>query len=167
MTADQLLAKAGLRCERVTNLCQVERLRRIRNVCRDGFSHHTGEIDQTRQADWWLFNEPHLRIWLYGDITEVEGAYLGFAMARQDEHGDWWATIAVLPEYRGLGYGKTLTAHLVRVAGVPLNGQARKDNPAAVKLHVAEDWDEVTCSDSLLRQFHAKALVDDVEGVPV
>ncbi len=126
-----------LRAERIERLGQVELLRRIRNACRDGFSHDTHEISPIQQRTWWQAHRGRMRAWLYADGD----TFVGYGLLRQTEDGRWWSSVAVLPEHNGRGYGGTITADLVRRSDEPVWATARLDNPAAIRLHREADWE--------------------------
>lgn len=118
----------------------VEMLRVIRNVCREGFSHDTTIITEGAQREWWAALRGHVKAWLYW-IPNDE--VIGYGLLRQTPDGRWWSSVAVLPEHEGHGYGGAITADLVRRHDGPVYGEARLDNPAAMRLHRAADWEEL------------------------
>jgi hypothetical protein len=124
----------------------VEALRLIRNACKDGFSHDNAEISPAAQLAWWVLMRGRVKAWLYS----ADGHLVGYGLVRQTDDGRWWASVAVLPEEAGQGYGGTITADLVRRVDVPVWGQARLDQPAAMRLHRAADWEEIERDDRLV-----------------
>jgi GNAT superfamily N-acetyltransferase len=145
----------SLKAEPVETAAQVEWLRQIRNVCREGFSHDTAYITREQQGQWWFKNKRLVRAWLYREHTE---RLVGFGMLRRDEHDHEVSSVAVLPECAGKGYGGHITADIIRRAHGQVYGTARLDNPGALALHRAEDWD-VTGEDGRLRFFRTKAVL--------
>lgn len=123
----------------------VEALRLIRNACKDGFSHYNSEISPQAQAAWWVVSKDRVKAWLYSSL----GHLVGYGLVRQIDDGRWWASVAVLPEHSGKGYGGTITADLIRHCDGPVYGQARLDNPAAMRLHRAADWEEIERDEKL------------------
>lgn len=127
----------------------------IRNRCKDGFSQHNDLIKPEEQERWWNETDGKRLAWLYRE--EGGSAYLGFGVLLRQDDGFWTTTVAVLPEYGGMGYGKAITHDIVTRCPGPCRATARKDNPAAVKLHAAEDWDVVDGPDERLVYFRTKA----------
>jgi GNAT superfamily N-acetyltransferase len=125
----------------------------FRNVCTAGFSQFNGEISDDEQRAFWERTEGKRRAWLYFDD---EGVPVGFGMLLLQDDGLWTTTVAVHPNHAGLGYGKAITHDIVTMAPGPCRAQARKDNPAAVKLHVADDWDIVDGPNPALVYFRSK-----------
>lgn len=130
---------------------QVERMRQMRNTCAEGFAHFTGLISPEEQQAWWAANQGRARAWLYATANYLD--LVGFGLIRRLDDGRWYTTVGVLPAHGGHDYGKWITAHLIRQAPGHCYGQARRDNPAAVKLHVAEDWEVIDGPDPRLAYF--------------
>ncbi len=140
-----------LRPINVQNLGQIERVRLIRNVTRAGYSHHNAEISEAEQIVWWEREKP--QAWLYADeASEI----VGFGLLRQDDQGHWVTVVGVLPEHGGRGYGKEITHDIVMRSPGPCWATARRDNPAAVALHVRADWIEVPGVDPRLVYFRTR-----------
>ena len=79
---------------RVETHGQLERVRFIRNVCREWMTHHTQYIGPAEQSAWWHREDPEL--WLFD--------YLGYAhISRRNLRR--WISLGVLPEARGKGLG--------------------------------------------------------------
>lgn len=135
------LLAVGLTARPVADVEDVEMLRFIRNERRDGFAHDTAPISTAAQAAWWSANQGKVIAYLY---QQAQMFVVGYGLLRRDDAGRYWDSIAVLPEFGGRGYGKAITAHLIRQppAGV-VWGQARKDNPPADRIHDRRDWDVV------------------------
>lgn len=132
---------------RVEDDSDVEAVRMIRNACRAGFAHFTGEISRDQQAAWWEAGAGRLIGYLY---TTSRREVVGYGLLRQTDDGRWWSSVAVLPSHAGRGYGGAITAHVIRCApGGVVYAEARLDNPAAVALHRAEDWARTGEADGL------------------
>lgn len=137
---------------------KLEILRQLRNACREGFAYMTEEITPEQQKAWWAANRRRVYVWLYRDES---GAWVGFGMLRQVPKQDpdrelacWYTTVAVHPDHAGHGYGGAITRLLVRhFPYVRKIGEARKDNPAACRLHCEADWRPLPESDPRLRRF--------------
>lgn len=150
------MGAADLTACRVVHMEDAQVMRRIRNACRDGFSHATAEIRPGEQALWWNANRDRVQAWLY-EAGDGRG-FIGFGMLRplNGDDGPLVTTVAVLPLHRGHGHGKAISRDLVERAGDrPVAGQARLDNPAAVALHDADYWERVEGPDPRLAYFRA------------
>lgn len=143
----------GLHRVPVRLLPEVEAMRQIRNRCKDGFSSYTEEISPAEQIAWWTHQGDKVRAWLYEDDL---ANLVGFGCLRRDAEGRWLTVVAVLPEFGGLGYGKAITHDIVMRSPGRCWATARKDNPAAVKLHIEADWDVVDGPDERLVYFRGK-----------
>ena len=130
----------------------------LRNVCREGFSNSTDPIGADQQRAWWAANQHVMRAWLYfvPDLGPV--GLVGFGLLRPHEVPGALATVvAVLPKWAGRGFGGAITRHLVREAGdARVLATARRDNPAACRLHDADYWHEVPGPNAQLMYFRAK-----------
>ncbi len=144
----------------VKHLDQIERVRLIRNECAAGFSNYTDQIAEGAHWAWWEREKP--LAWLY---ARPDGIVVGFGMLRQDEQGRWVTVVAVLPEYGGQGHGKAITHDIVTRSPGPCFATARRDNPAAVKLHVTEDWETISGPDPRLVYFRTRAIWPPREAV--
>lgn len=135
---------------RVTTFDQIEQVRVIRNTTRAGYAHFTGEITPEAQILFWTHELP--MAWLYADEQD---AVVGFGMLRKDDEGRWCTVVGVLPEHAGHDYGKQITRNLLSRCPGRCWGTARRDNPAAVKLHVPEDWEVIDGPDPRLAYFRS------------
>jgi GNAT superfamily N-acetyltransferase len=155
-TGARFLDAVGLTARRVIDDEDVEWLRVIRNTCRLGFAHDTAPIAHTAQEQWWRANQGDVIAYLY---QETDGFVVGYGVIRRDADGVWWSSVAVLPTYSGHGYGGAITAHIVRQSPTGVTqGQARKDNPAACRLHHQRDW-EVVGDDGRLLTFRTREVL--------
>lgn len=129
---------------------EIEYVRQIRNCTAAGFSNHNDFILPADHQDWWERTKP--LAWLYASPEGI----VGFGLLRKDEQGRWVTVVAVLPEHNGHGYGKYITADIVRRSPGLVYATARLDNPAAVFLHVPEDWERIAGPDPRLAYFRGK-----------
>lgn len=141
-----------IRAEAVETLEQAYHLANIRNACREGFAHDNEPISAQRQRAWWVAMKGRIKPWIYRDWI---GFSVGYGMLRQTEDGRWWSSVAVLPEVAGKGYGGAITADLIRRVDHVVYAEARKDNPAAMRLHRAADW-EVVGEDERLMHYRSR-----------
>lgn len=154
--------RLGLRAYPVKDAADVEILRMIRNVCKDGFSADNHEITQAEQAAWWDLMHERVKAWLYtATARDTDGETglipetIGYGLLRQTDDGRWWTSVAVVPEAAGHGYGGAITADLARRSDVTVWASARLDNPAAMRLHRESDWEE-THRDERLAHFRTR-----------
>lgn len=119
----------------------------IRDRQRAGFSHDHSPITPEMQIRWWDRNKFRLIAYLYDD---VDGNTVGYGALRQEDDGRWYSSVAVLPEFGGHGYGRTITTHLVLSVPFDVWASARNDNPAAQKLHDPCIWDVLGADNDLI-----------------
>ena len=79
---------------RVETLEQLERVRFIRNSCREWMTYHTKHIGAAEQYAWWRREDPEL--WLFDDV--------GYALISR-RNLRRCISLGVLPEARGKGLG--------------------------------------------------------------
>ena len=127
----------------------VECLRCIRNITRQGYSNHNALISREQQREWWAANRERVHGWLYFESRHLAG----FGLLRLDNDGYWLAVVGVLPGFEGNGHGKAIMHDLVIRAPGRCRSTARRDNPGAVKLHVEDDWRAVGGPDPRLVYF--------------
>jgi GNAT superfamily N-acetyltransferase len=142
-----------LRAIPIEHADQVERLRLLRNLGRETYTHHTAPISEAEQLAWWERMQGRVRAWLY---TTPHGLIIGFGLVRQDEAGRWCTTLGVDPDFQGRGYGREITADLVRRNTGPLYGAALRSNPAGVRLHVEADWEPIEGPDPAVAYFRTR-----------
>ena len=87
-----------------------EDVRQIRNSCAAYMTGDNRELSPERQRAWWHGPERHRNaIWLY---STPRGEAVGYGLIRMVE-GRWYATLGLLPAWRGRGYGVDIYRHLV------------------------------------------------------
>lgn len=104
------LAGIVLTPRRAQSAADAEALRQIRNTCREFMTGDQREVTPAQQvaflarayADGW-------RVWLFDD---PEGTPVGFGLMRP-VGGRWWATLGLLPDWRGRGHGTAIYRHLI------------------------------------------------------
>lgn len=142
-----VLDRVGLTPVPITRPDHVELLRWIRNTCREGFSDFRGVIAPAQQARWWAEMRGKVIACLYQD---ADGRATGYGLLRATEDGRWWSSVAVLPTFGGHGYGGAITRHIVRQSPTGVVwASARNDNPPALRLHCAEDWETIGADNDL------------------
>jgi GNAT superfamily N-acetyltransferase len=138
----------------IQDMYQVERLRQIRNLTASGFSTFNGYITKDEQIAWWMANHSRIKAWLYGD--QRTNWYVGYGLLRQDDDGNWWNSLAVLPQFHGLGYGSYITHDLLGRHDSLVYATVRRDNLPAIAMHHPSDWDTIYGPDSSLVYFRSK-----------
>lgn len=152
-----VLDRVGLTPVVVERADHVELLRYVRNTCRAGFSHDQNVITPAQQARWWAEMAGKVIAHLYAND---DGMIVGYGLLRQSDDGRWWSSVAVLPTFAGKGYGGAITRHIVRQSPTGVVwASARNNNPQALRLHRAEDWEAIGC-DSDLTYFRTRDLDD-------
>lgn len=105
----------------------------IRNTGRDFMTHHTDYITSQEQYDWWMSKDDNLyKIWLVMDENDI---ILGFCMLRTMPEGKVWGTLAVYPEWQGIGIGTAIYRFMTeQTAEVWI--EVRNDNIASLRAAV-------------------------------
>lgn len=99
---------APLTPRRATGATDAEALRVIRNSCAEYMTGNPREIAAEEQARWWASDARRgMAIWLF----DAPSGPVGFGLIRM-VGGRWWATLGLLPEWRGMGHGTAIYRHL-------------------------------------------------------
>lgn len=104
---------ATLLARPASTLVDAMRLRRIRNACSIFMTGDNRQIDIFEQIRWWG-SEARKRnaIWLFEPPGEEGWGAVGFGLFRMEDTR-WWATLGLLPEWRGQGHGVGIYRHLI------------------------------------------------------
>lgn len=134
-----------LTARRVQSEADIQTMRLIRNECREGFAHFNGIISESEQRAWWDIEQGRVTAWLYEDEVQFwphgrTPRVVGFGMLRRGHDGQLYTTCAIYPWCTGNNYGKAIMRHMSAQTAERLVGEARRDNPAACKLHHIEGW---------------------------
>ncbi len=125
-----------MRAVEVTSERHIECLRVLRNSGREWFLNDTSEITSEQQTSWWERNSNSVIAYLFYEGDSL----VGYCMVRH-EHGKWWDSIVVSPDFRGRGYGKRMLRYVVSLVGGPVWSKVRSDNVPSLKIH--DGWDKV------------------------
>lgn len=88
-------------------------LRRIRNTCAPWMTGDNRRITMEEQWRWWESPERRRNaIWLYAPPGADAWGAVGFGLFRMED-GRWWATLGLLPDWRGQGHGVGIYRHLI------------------------------------------------------
>jgi len=97
----------------VREFVDVERVRQIRNTCREFMTRDTREVSEQTQLRWWVDRKPDMRLFLF----RLEGDDVGYGLTRE-ERGALIVSGGLLPEYRRMGIGNALF-RLLTLTGLP------------------------------------------------
>jgi RimJ/RimL family protein N-acetyltransferase len=99
-----------LRPRLATTLADAEALRVIRNSCAKTMTGDTRELAWEQQVHWWGSDaQRSMHIWLFDTPA---GTPVGFGLIRPVDD-QWWATLGLLPDWRGCGHGTAIYRHLI------------------------------------------------------
>lgn len=121
----------------------------IRNSGREYMTNDTSLITPEQQYDWWMTKDANrYRIWLvtspnldliYDNIVNAlkftktgEEIIIGFCMIRYMDNGLFWGTLAVYPDWQGVGYGTMIYEFLIQQAE-QIWLEIRADNIASLR----------------------------------
>jgi GNAT superfamily N-acetyltransferase len=127
----------------ITTPDQVESMRLIRNATRFDFSHDHSVISEMHQRAWWVVMRGKIKAWLY----YCAGSLVGYGMIRQTPDGRWWNSLAILPEFRGHGYGTAIVSDLLGQNEERIFASVRRDNLPALAMHHEYDWERYAETD--------------------
>lgn len=93
-----------------TTDADAEALRQIRNECREFMTGDPRPVSAEAQRGFLVrAYEQGWRVWLFDDPA---GVPVGFGLIRP-VGGRWWATLGLLPDWRGRGHGTAIYRHLI------------------------------------------------------
>ncbi len=105
------------------------------------------------QQNWWFDREVGMHAHLYTTVDEP-WEFIAFSLVQ--EKGEYFSTplFGILPEHHGKGYGEVILRNYLRVAGGPLAGSDRIDNPAITKLNDRNGWQVIGITDDGVRKLY-------------
>jgi GNAT superfamily N-acetyltransferase len=110
ITSAAMKAAPALVAHPARTATDAEALRAIRNTCAPWMTGDNREIAAEQQAAWWASDaRGRNAIWLF---APPHGPPVGFGLIRMED-GQWWATLGLLPEWRGRGHGVAIYRHLI------------------------------------------------------
>ena len=132
----------------VTGLEDAERMREIRNSCRQFMTRNTLEISFDEQKMWFLTLENTTRPYLLA--VDVAGQpKVGYGLIRRIDDR-YWISGGLLPEWRRKGLGKRLFADLARIINVVEKKtcwlEVRASNTLAQRLYQSLGFEFVSIS---------------------
>jgi GNAT superfamily N-acetyltransferase len=144
----------------VDSLADIEAVRLIRNASLDGMTKNAYPTTELQQLRYWLANLDTLQAWLYyiEQAPIYPGGYpgsrvIGYASLRRDFFGKLWSFMAVVPEYRGQGYGKLIQHHHVRQTDENVYDEILETNVASLEMvRKSGDWRIIDRRDGLVYQ---------------
>jgi RimJ/RimL family protein N-acetyltransferase len=115
--------------EATTELVDAEIVRTIRNSGRQWMTRDAREITPFEQAAWWATRDPvTCRIW----IARIALTDIGYGLLRRE--GDRvWCSLAVLPQFRGQGYGSMIYRYLALATPVDVWAEILADNTPSIR----------------------------------
>jgi len=126
----------------VHEFADVERVRQIRNTCREFMTRDTREISESEQLRWWCDRKPDVRLFLF----RLEDKDVGYGLTREEGRA-MIISGGLLPDYRKLGIGYALF-RLLTLTGLSRGRctcrlEVRKDNGAARTIYERIGFDYV------------------------
>lgn len=115
--------------EATSDLTDAEIVRTIRNSGREWMTRDTHEIAPSEQAVFWARRDPvTCRIW----IARIAITDIGYGLLRRE--GDRvWCSLAVLPQFRGQGYGTMIYRYLALATPVEVWAEILADNTPSIR----------------------------------
>jgi RimJ/RimL family protein N-acetyltransferase len=115
--------------EATTDPVDAEIVRQIRNSGRQWMTRDTAEITAEAQRAWWAKRDPRVcPIW----IASIAATDIGYGLLRRE--GDrLWASLAVLPQFRGQGYGTMIYRWLALATLEPVWAEILADNTPSIR----------------------------------
>jgi GNAT superfamily N-acetyltransferase len=115
--------------EVTTELADAEIVRTIRNSGREWMTRDTRHIDPIEQAAWWAKRDPaRCRIW----VARLSATDVGYGLLRRE--GDRvWASLAVLPQFRGQGFGAAIYRWLALATPEQVWAEILADNTPSIR----------------------------------
>ena len=95
-------------------LQEAQLVRELRNEVRQYMTRSSSFITPEQQEKWFhtfrndLENQ-HMHLYY-----SREGCFLGYCYLKRDENGKLWGSLAVKPEFQGLGYGTYIYKDMIR-----------------------------------------------------
>jgi GNAT superfamily N-acetyltransferase len=129
----------------------------IRNNGREFMTHNTDVITPEQQYDWWMSKDDNLyKIWLA--TTKLLGSeiVIGFGMLRTMPDGLVWGTLAVNPEYRGLGVGTAIYKFLAQQANDDVWIEVLEMNAASYKAALNAGYEVYYAGTDVITLVHRK-----------
>lgn len=115
--------------EATTELVDAEIVRAIRNSGRQWVTRDPREISAYEQADWWAKRDPETcRIW----IARIALTDIGYGLLRNDGERVW-CSLAVLPQFRGQGYGTMIYRYLALATLTEVWAEILADNTPSIR----------------------------------
>lgn len=115
--------------EATTELADAEIVRTIRNSGRAWMTRDTSEITPDQQRAWWAKRDPAAcRIW----IARIALTDIGYGLLK-NESDQAWCSLAVLPQFRGQGYGTLIYRYLALATLTDVWAEIYADNTPSLR----------------------------------
>lgn len=139
--------------EATTELADAEIVRTIRNSGRQWMTRDTHELTATEQAAWWARRDPvTCPIW----IARISATDVGYGLLRR-ESGRVWASLAVLPQFRGQGYGSDIYRYLALAVPVDVWAEILADNTPSIRACLRAGYQIAYAQDRLAHLVYRKS----------
>lgn len=135
-----------------TELSDAEIVRAIRNSGRQWMTRDTHELTAVEQAAWWSRRDPvTCPIWL----ARISATDVGYGLLRR-ENGRVWASLAVLPQFRGQGYGTMIYRYLALAVSVDVWAEILADNTPSIRACLRAGYQIAYAQDKLATLVYRK-----------
>ncbi len=115
--------------EATTELVDAEIVRTIRNSGREWMTRDTSEITSEQQRAWWSKRDRvTCRIW----IARIALTDIGYGLLKSEDDRVW-CSLAVLPQFRGQGYGTMIYRYLALATPCEVWAEVYADNTPSLR----------------------------------
>lgn len=136
-----------LHMRQITTLEDAQRMRLIRNQCRTFMTRDQREITEEDQAAWWCrlaaLDFPGLEAYLFFEEPTGDVEPVGYGIIQWPPGQPPWLTGGLIPEARGLGYGRELFRWLMARVDGPCRLEVLLSNTTARVLYAKLGFAEV------------------------
>jgi len=115
--------------EATTELADAEIVRGIRNSGCQWMTRDAREIGREEQTRFWARRSVlECPIW----IAQIAATPIGYGLLRR-EKDRWWCSLAVLPRYRGQGFGRQIYQFLAMATSQDVYAEILADNTPSIR----------------------------------
>jgi GNAT superfamily N-acetyltransferase len=131
--------------EATTELADAESVRIIRNSGRAWMTRDTVELTEAAQAAFWAKRDPIAwPIWL----VRIAATDIGYGLLRW-EGERVWCSLAVLPQFRGQGYGTLIYRYLALAVPVDVWAEILADNTPSIRACLSAGYQLAYAADTV------------------
>jgi len=138
---------------------QVEKLRTLRNECREWMTRSRDEISPEQQSVWW--SSYHRLAWLY----ELEQEVVGYSLLYYEDSDIATLSYGLTESARGQGVGKQVMYHTLIAAHGPAWVEVLASNESSLRAHESLGWKRVKRNGNIHCFYHSgitDSLIDKV-----